>query len=363
MLASTFSSDYFAARDRFRRAAARLGWTLEAHAIDATGPRGEELTLDVASSASGDPERVLVVSSGIHGVEGFFGSAVQLALLEEWAATGPPPIACVFLHALNPYGFAWLRRVDEDNADPNRNFLLEGVRFEGANERYADLDAFLNPRRPSSLWAPFMFKALPLIVRYGVPALRQAIAEGQYDYPRGLFFGGAEPSQMQRLLSAYFPRWLKGSRHVAHLDFHTGLGTRGACTLLIDYAMNERQRARLTEWFGAGSFEIGNSRGIAYTAKGGLGPWCMSRRFAPDYLFAYAEFGTYPPIQMLAGLRAENQAHHWGKADSPETRRTKERLKELFCPADEGWRSQVLERSLGLVHRTLQELPRLPSDG
>ena len=89
----------------------------------------------------------------------------------------------------------------------------------------------------------------------------------------------------------------------------------------------------------------------------------MSRGFAPDYLFAYAEFGTYPPIQMLAGLRAENQAHHWGTPDSPETRRAKERLEELFCPADEGWRSQVLERSLAIVERTLQELARLRSGG
>ena len=30
----------------------------------------------------------------------------------------------------------------------------------------------------------------------------------------------------------------------------------------------------------------------------------MSRGLASDYLFAYAEFGTYRPIQVLAGLHA-----------------------------------------------------------
>jgi hypothetical protein len=359
--ATTFSGDYFAARDRFRQAASRRGWRLDALPVDAVGPHGEELTIDVASSSTGDPERVLVVSSGIHGVEGFFGSAVQLALLEQWAAS-PPPIRCVFLHALNPYGFAWWRRCDENNADPNRNFLLERERFAGAPERYAQLDPFLNPRRPSSLWEPFTLKALPLVLRYGVPALRQAIAEGQYDYPRGLFFGGVEPSQMQRLLAEHFPRWLEGSRIVVHLDLHTGLGARGACKLLIDYPLSERQRGRLTEWFGADAFHTGDSTGTAYTARGGFGRWCMSRGLAPDYLFAYAEFGTYRPIQVLSGLRAENQAHHWGVPDSPGTRRAKERLKELFCPADELWRSQVLGRSLALVRRTLQQLPAVRSD-
>ena len=81
---AAFSSDYATARDRFRKAASRLGWRLEAHPVGASGPHGEELTIDVGSS-TGNAERVLVVSSGIHGVEGFFGSAVQIALLEEWA--------------------------------------------------------------------------------------------------------------------------------------------------------------------------------------------------------------------------------------------------------------------------------------
>jgi hypothetical protein len=362
-LVDAFSSDYATARRRFRQAALHLGWPLEAHAIDARGPGGEELTLDVACSPAGDPGRVLVLSSGVHGVEGFFGSAVQLALLEQWAATSPPAVKCVLLHGLNPYGFAWLRRVNEDNVDPNRNFLLDDERFEGAHARYAQLDPFLNPVQPSPLWEPFTLKALPLIVRYGVPALRQAIAEGQYDYPRGLFFGGHGPSQAQRLLREHLPRWLAGSRSVVHLDFHTGLGRRGACQLLIDYSLTERQRSRLTDWFGAGSFLVvsgfsrtskADSRAISYEAKGGFGRWCVSRRLAPDYLFAYAEFGTYRPIQMLAGLRAENQAHHWGNRSAQTTLRAKERLRELFCPADGGWRSRVLEHSVRLAHRALR---------
>ena len=82
----------------------------------------------------------------------------------------------------------------------------------------------------------------------------------------------------------------------------------------------------------------------------------MSRSLAPDYLFAYAEFGTYRPIQMLAGLRAENQTHHWGDPSSQTTLRAKQRLKELFCPADSGWRSRVLEHSVQLAHRALRGL-------
>jgi hypothetical protein len=356
---TAFSPDYATARQRFREAASRLGWQLEAHPIGATGRSGEQLTIDVGSSPSGDPERVLVVSSGVHGVEGFFGSAVQVALLERWASATPPSTKCVFLHGLNPFGFAWLRRFDENNVDPNRNFLLTGERFEGAPEGYARLDAFLNPRRPPSSWEPFTLKALWLIARHGMPALRQAVAAGQYDFPRGLFFGGAEPSRMHQLLGDNLGRWCQGSRCVVHLDFHTGLGARGACKLLIDYPLNERQRTWLTDWFGVGSFETCDSSSIAYDARGGLGRWCVSRNLSPDYLCACAEFGTYGPVQVLAGLRAENQAHHWGTPSAASTVRAKERLKELFCPSAEAWRSQVLERSIELVgraHRGLLDL-------
>ena len=119
---SGFAPDYFAARERFRGAAARAGCDVEAHPILARGPHGEELTVDVAVVPAADPACTLVISSGIHGVEGFLGSAIQCRLLEEWSAA-PPPIRCVLVHALNPFGFAWRRRVNETNVDLNRNLL------------------------------------------------------------------------------------------------------------------------------------------------------------------------------------------------------------------------------------------------
>ncbi len=356
-----FSPDYATARQRFRQAASRVGWQLEAHPIGVNGPTNEELTLDVGWSPTDESDRVLVVSSGVHGVEGFIGSAVQVSLLEQWTSRSQPPVTCVFLHGLNPYGFAWLRCFDENNVDPNRNFLLPGERYEGSPPGYARLDTLLNPRRPPSRWEPFTLKALRAIAWQGMPALRQAVASGQYEFPRGLFFGGAGPSRMHQLLAANFGRWLHGGREVVHLDFHTGLGPRGACKLLIDYPLSEYQCARLTNLFGAGSFEASDSSSVAYDVRGGFGRWCVSRNLASDYLFACAEFGTYGPIQVLAGLRAENQAHHWGTPSAASTVRAKQRLKELFCPAAEDWRSQVLARGLDLVARALQGLTSVPA--
>lgn len=355
-LSAAFSPDYASARQQFRQLATRLGWQLEAHPIAAAGPGGEALTVDVGWSPGSGQERVLVVSSGIHGVEGFFGSAVQVALLQSWAEVGPPPLKCLFLHGLNPYGFAWLRRFDENNVDPNRNFLLPGEKYEGAPAGYAELDELLNPRRPPSRCDLFSLQALWAVVRRGMPALQQSVAAGQYEYPRGLFFGGAGPSTTHQILGAHLARWLHRSRDVMHLDFHTGLGRSGTYKLLIDTPLSDCQRQRLTDWYGADAFEACDSQGISYDARGGFGRWCVAQNLAVNYLFACAEFGTYGPLKVLAGLRAENQAVQWGSPADASTIRAKQRLKELFCPAAATWRLRVLNQSMHIVNRAAQGL-------
>jgi predicted deacylase len=52
----------------------------------------------------------------------------------------------ILIHALNPYGFAWLRRVNEDNVDLNRNFrnfsepLASSAAYEAIHDALVPLD-------------------------------------------------------------------------------------------------------------------------------------------------------------------------------------------------------------------------------
>jgi hypothetical protein len=106
-----YSPDYATARDRFLAAARDCGATIRSHRFQADGPNGGPLTMDVARLGPPEPERAIIVSSGLHGVEGFFGSAVQLAWLLRVPGRSPPPrTGLVMVHALNPFGFAWRRR-------------------------------------------------------------------------------------------------------------------------------------------------------------------------------------------------------------------------------------------------------------
>ncbi len=358
-----FAETYSAARERFRALAQCLQWQTEAVPIAARGPAGEELSIDVAGNFDSNASACLVVSSGLHGVEAFFGSALQCAVMQQWIdhPDAAPGLRCVFLHALNPYGFAWLRRADAANIDLNRNFLLEHEAYRGSPPGYAELDRFLNPQWPPHHWDAFMLQAATRIARVGLPALKNAIAGGQFEFSRGLFYGGAAASQTKVILEQHFNRWLGASRSVMHIDLHSGLGKWGSHKLLCDYPLTELQRQRLADWFGADAFESNVARdgqGVAYATRGGFGQWCIASQRERDYLFAYAEFGAYNILRTIAGLRAENQAHFWGKPNHPGTLRAKARLKELLCPASPDWRRSVLEQGIALVTKAAAAVAR-----
>ena len=120
-----FPVDYADSRRRFVAMAAAAGFALTEHLHPRLrGPSGEMLACDAAFRGPEDARDVLLVSSGTHGVEGFCGAGCQAELLRSGLLDRLPARTAVLLvHAVNPYGFAWLRRTNEDNIDLNRNFV------------------------------------------------------------------------------------------------------------------------------------------------------------------------------------------------------------------------------------------------
>ena len=120
-----FSDSYVEARRRFLDTARSAGATITSYRHPLPGPDGEDIATDVARIGASGARNILAVGSGTHGVEGYCGSGVQAALMcEDIASDLPDDTALIFIHAINPWGFAWGRRVNEDNVDLNRNFLL-----------------------------------------------------------------------------------------------------------------------------------------------------------------------------------------------------------------------------------------------
>ena len=340
-----FSPDYVTARSRFRAAARAAGASLHALALDAEGPNGEVLTIDVAWIGEQPARRILLHTSGLHGVEAFAGSAIQLALLDR-----PPEIgahcALALGHVLNPYGMAWLRRVNENNVDLNRNFLFDNEPRGGAHELYRRINPVLNPRSPPG-FDFFHLQAMCLVLRHGFRPLKQAVAQGQYEFPLGLFFGGGELQPGPTRYLEWLRNSLSGVHYAFALDVHTGLGPRGEETLLPEPRSAATPRSRLAAGLNRSLTEVTHDDTVAYAIRGGMGaafPRVLSG-IAVD--FVLQELGTCSPLAVLHALREENRWHHYGGGALEHP--AKRRLCEALCPTSARWRAQVVAKGVALA--------------
>lgn len=332
-----FSRDYATARARFRAVAQTAGAALHALTLDARGPAHEELTIDIARLGDGRAPRVLLHTSGLHGVEAFAGSAIQLALLEKPPQL-PADCAIVLVHVLNPYGMAWLRRANENNVDLNRNFLAEGESWSGAPEIYTRIDGILNP--PTQPRRDFFYlRALWQTFRHGFRSLKQAVACGQYEFPRGLFFGGRALEQGPRLFMEWLRENLAHAHYVFALDVHTGLGAWGCDTLLLEAGAGATPLDTLRDALGHEVINVTADPGVAYEIRGGMGGM-LPRVLAGVALdFVLQELGTYSPLVVFHALREENRWHHCGGGLD---HAVKARLLECLCPEASAWRTRAL---------------------
>ena len=342
---SFFSPDYRTARDRFRDAALGAGASLDALALPARGPQQEDLTIDIARLGERGARRVLLHTSGLHGVEAFAGSAVQLAILAN-PPTQPAGCELVLVHALNPYGMAWRRRANENNVDLNRNFLRPDEHWDGAPALYPRLDPLLNP--PS---APardgFRLRLALLALRYGPRAVRQAIAEGQYEFPRGLFFGGKSLEAGPRLYLDWLRQNLSQAAHLFALDFHTGLGRSGESTLILEPGTGATPASVLALALGTQLVDPAAGEAV-FHIRGGMGSALPQVLPGARIDFLLQEIGTLSTLAVLQALRDENRCHYFSAAEIYHP--AKLALLDALTPASTNWRRRAVVHGLTLLH-------------
>lgn len=248
--AEIFSADYFEARAKFRDAATVCDATLVAYRHpDAKGPKGEDLFIDVAVLGPNDAANALIVISGTHGVEGYAGSAIQTG----WLRTQGAPLRdmrLVFIHALNPFGFAWNRRVTEDNVDLNRNFVDRSA----ALPLNPDYDLLAEAIAPASLDDDALESASRALRNYakefGAFAMQETISKGQYTRADGVYYGGTREQWSAGMLRQILGEHLGASRRAAVIDIHTGLGAYGDAELISEDEPASPAYQRARAWWG-----------------------------------------------------------------------------------------------------------------
>lgn len=355
-----FSADYATARAAFHRAAEAAGARLEPYLHPLSGPAGEALATDTAWIGPSQAARVLVLQSATHGVEGFCGSAVQVDVLRAGPADWlPEDTALLCIHALNPHGFAWLRRVNEDGVDLNRNFIDFSQPLP-ANHGYDLLADALVPPPEAGLEAVTVGDAALAdhAARHGQQALEAAVTAGQHTHRDGLFYGGTGPTWSRLTLESLMLRHRISERAaVAVVDIHTGLGPFGYGELICDHPPASQQVATARAWWGESVTEpaLGTS---SSGAKTGLVDFAWHAQ-GPHVVFVTLEYGTYPTHRMFEVLRADHMLHRGGGGgdwQAPRTRAVKAALRRHFYPDTDDWREQVLWRSRQVVRQALAGL-------
>lgn len=351
-----FAADYADARQRFGRAVADAGASVDEHVNPhAEGPAGETLATDVVRFGERNASRVLFITSATHGVEGFCGSGGQVALIRSGIMEAlPTDVAVVMLHAINPYGFACLSRTTEDNVDLNRNFI-DFSRPLPDSTAYEEVHDFLLPED----WdGPGRLAAEEATARYiaekGAWAFQCAVTGGQYSHNDGLFFGGEAPSWSHGVFKKVVGEHASGASHVGLLDFHTGLGPYGYGEPIATGTSEEKQRAR--RWYGeevtdptAGSSTSAPIRGHLSEAFAQVVPEAASASIA-------LEFGTVPVPDTLRALIADNWLRFRGDRDSGLGKVIKRGIRNTFYCDFDDWRAMIVARGLEIGNKAISGL-------
>ena len=356
---NSFSDSYEEARDRFLKAAKAKQIDIQSYINPNIGSLKEQLSCDTAWMGPRNAKRVLVIISGTHGVEGFCGSGCQIDWMSHTNVEDLPiDVALLFIHAINPFGFSWCRRVTEEGCDLNRNYL-DFSKPLPQNEGHDELvDYFV----PSSLDAQTMEKAELEISRYreahGEKAFQRARKSGQYKHPHSMFFGGFEETWSRNTLESIIKDYeLVQSDFAAIVDFHTGLGPFGYGEPISGHLPSTPGSDWVNHAYGesVGVPELGTSSSIPLH---GTSRELWDQKLENKYSYIALEYGTYSQEQSRKALREDHWLHNKGDVnwDNPDVQRIKRQIKHHYHPGSKDWLEMVLYRSRQILRQATEAL-------
>lgn len=351
-----FSADYDEARKKFLDACSGKPGRLRRFEHSLAAGDDQPLSTDVFWFGEDQADHVLTVISATHGIEGFCGSAAQI----DWLRQAPIPAnntALLFIHALNPFGFAHLRRVNEDNIDLNRNFI--DFAECPINSGYRELADVLFPADWSDATEIHALQAIDAYRQsHGRRKTEEAISGGQYEFPQGLFYGGKSASWSRQVIERIMQDFDLANRHrLAVVDIHSGLGPYGYGEVISDHPAGTSGAAMAKRWFGDSVTEpaLGTSTSVP---KHGLLDYAWHEFLGDRGCYITLEFGTYSLDAMIEVLRKENYFWHNDTATRRHDHPVRKQIRAYFYPEKRDWQEMILFRTRQVMTQALEGLTR-----
>ncbi len=344
--------DYQSARDCFLSLVNELSGELETSLHPLAGPDGE-VAMDIARFGNPEARQVLVLSSGTHGVEGYCGSFIQCRLLKEGIADRlPNDLGLLMVHGVNPYGFAWQRRVNEDNIDLNRNFVDHDAGHK-ANQGYEELAQILEPSEWDEDAIAAMWQSIfSVAAEHDEGWQAAAITGGQYAHKDGVFYGGIAPA-WSNLKIREVARSLQG-KQVVWLDIHTALGPYGEAECIVEYMPGSKPLKVAKNLWGEKVRNTKTKESVSTDIAGSISVGTHDE-LGDNLVMAGLEYGTVRAKQVLEAVIGDQWLHRYGLLDSDRGRVLKQAMMDSFYPDDQIWRDSVYNIALELIEPVFKQ--------
>jgi len=350
-----FPATYASSRARFRSYLDAVGsrWPgarLRSHVLQ----DGEELSIDWITAGASEPRRLFILTTGLHGIEGYVGAAMLALFVDEFLPhLDPGDTGLLLVHAINPWGMTHRRRCNAHHVDLNRNFVARWEGLEETNPDYERVLALLHRPRPLESWPVanlrFVGAVLRLMLELGVSRGRNAILAGQYRHEEGFYFGGRGLQEETRVMMGLMEEALAGHAQVVHLDIHTGYGPRDQMSIVHPTGVPGTS----AEWERKLGYPLVVRTDPAefYTILGDMtDTWYALRndRFPGRRVYAASfEFGTFgdslfAEIRSLRASALQNQLEVCGVANRSAGERMRREYEEQYYPSDPAWREKAI---------------------
>ena len=360
----SFYSSYDEVRDHLQVLAADLGVEISSHAIDET----DGLYIDsFYLPSTGDKTNLIVLTTGVHGVEGYIGSVMlDVFFAEVYPTLDMTDTGVLVVANVNPYGMKHYRRYNENNVDLNRNFILDWENFDlSSNKEYPKVDTFLGPtgKIGNGLWheVGFYMSLAKTALTEGADTVSDALLTGQYEYPQGVYYGGSGDEASTVYLKDVFSRCLDSEyENIVHIDIHSGYGPRYNM-VIFNSVFETMTEAQTREAFGYDYIIAHDSEGF-YATTGDTTDFfyrlAEQKQTGTELFSTCFEFGTigdafFDTILSLKYTVDENR-NHWYPTDNDTTAQIiHENYMELFYPTETAWREKTVEDFLAATQGVL----------
>jgi hypothetical protein len=355
---------YAANRDRFCTEAMLSGARL--YSIPYEGDLGAGLTTDVAVMGNDDAQNVVVVSSGLHGVELPAGSLVQFLGFGKIRNRDLKDTKFIFVHALNPYGAQHALRTDRGpdggrNIDPARNFMdFAAPDFVPAPADPAIENAMkkasLSGHSLAMMWARLLHTTF---VRLGQTEFKRRFVCGQYTNPLVPYYGGRAACYTRLTWEKIVREEIikPAVRKIYHLDCHTGDGPFGALQLYLCSKAGEKTAELACKLINPDRVQSVDEYFANIT--GDIGDYWGAFGLPPDVEIypLTLEFGTtqahIPGVDILGAILNRTLLAEKYDDDHPEKEVIIQNMKTAFCPVQEDWEKSVISQSKDVWDRLL----------